>query len=96
MKHPVCQPFLAFKQQKLDLIGPSWNVYPRTRYLWISLSSLQSFETFLEIYIIHRLMLEALLTECEGKPKISYVTLFERPGLHEFLSQAIDFPNVYY
>lgn len=26
-----CQPFLAFKQQKLDLIGPSWNVYPRTR-----------------------------------------------------------------
>ncbi|XWS65844.1 hypothetical protein CRYUN_Cryun05aG0148600 [Craigia yunnanensis] len=25
--------------------------------------------------------------ECEGKPKINYVTVFERPGLQEFLNQ---------
>ncbi|CAN4097641.1 unnamed protein product [Withania somnifera] len=25
--------------------------------------------------------------ECEGKPKINYVTVFERPGLHEFLKE---------
>ncbi|XP_062095190.1 uncharacterized protein LOC133801072 [Humulus lupulus] len=29
--------------------------------------------------------------ECDGKPKISYVTVFERPGLHEFLKQLGEF-----
>ncbi|KAL5550450.1 hypothetical protein UlMin_000626 [Ulmus minor] len=29
--------------------------------------------------------------ECEGKPKISYVTVFERPGLQEFLKQLAEF-----
>ncbi|KAF4358751.1 hypothetical protein F8388_022518 [Cannabis sativa] len=29
--------------------------------------------------------------ECDGKPKISYVTVFERPGLHEFLKQIGEF-----
>lgn len=32
--------------------------------------------------------------EIEGKPKISYVTVFERPGLHEFLSQAAEFAEL--
>ncbi|KGN58757.1 CTD nuclear envelope phosphatase 1 homolog [Cucumis sativus] len=32
--------------------------------------------------------------EIEGKPKISYVTVFERPGLHEFLSQAAEFADL--
>ncbi|KAL0555667.1 hypothetical protein IC582_009621 [Cucumis melo] len=32
--------------------------------------------------------------EVEGKPKISYVTVFERPGLHEFLSQAAEFAEL--
>ncbi|GMN40306.1 hypothetical protein TIFTF001_009539 [Ficus carica] len=29
--------------------------------------------------------------ECDGKPKISYVTVFERPGLKEFLKQIGEF-----
>ncbi|KAH9607636.1 hypothetical protein KSS87_014158 [Heliosperma pusillum] len=32
--------------------------------------------------------------ECEGKPKISYVTVFERPGLHEFLKQLNEFAEL--
>ncbi|KAA8517804.1 hypothetical protein F0562_015278 [Nyssa sinensis] len=32
--------------------------------------------------------------ECEGKPKSSYVTVFERPGLHEFLKQIGEFADL--
>ncbi|KAL3521215.1 hypothetical protein ACH5RR_019364 [Cinchona calisaya] len=32
--------------------------------------------------------------EIEGKPKINYVTVFERPGLHEFLKQLSQFANL--
>lgn len=32
--------------------------------------------------------------ECEGKPKINYVTVFERPGLHEFLKELSEFANL--
>ncbi|XVE69428.1 hypothetical protein DITRI_Ditri09bG0151600 [Diplodiscus trichospermus] len=32
--------------------------------------------------------------ECEGKPKISYVTVFERPGLQEFLNQLSEFAEL--
>nr|XP_043631981.1 CTD nuclear envelope phosphatase 1-like [Erigeron canadensis] len=32
--------------------------------------------------------------ECEGKPKVNYVTVFERPGLHEFLSQLSKFADL--
>ncbi|XVF24138.1 hypothetical protein REPUB_Repub13aG0101500 [Reevesia pubescens] len=32
--------------------------------------------------------------ECEGKPKINYVTVFERPGLQEFLNQLSEFAEL--
>lgn len=32
--------------------------------------------------------------EVDGKPKISYVTVFERPGLHEFLEQLSRFADL--
>lgn len=32
--------------------------------------------------------------ECDGKPKISYVTVFERPGLREFLKQLSEFADL--
>ncbi|EEF29000.1 conserved hypothetical protein [Ricinus communis] len=32
--------------------------------------------------------------ECEGKPKINYVTVFERPGLAEFLKQLSEFADL--
>ncbi|GFZ02180.1 haloacid dehalogenase-like hydrolase (HAD) superfamily protein [Actinidia rufa] len=32
--------------------------------------------------------------ECQGKPKISYVTVFERPGLRKFLKQIGEFADV--
>ncbi|CAI9091718.1 OLC1v1026815C1 [Oldenlandia corymbosa var. corymbosa] len=32
--------------------------------------------------------------EFEGKPKINYVTVFERPGLHEFLTQLSEFATL--
>ncbi|KFK23193.1 hypothetical protein AALP_AAs48948U000100 [Arabis alpina] len=32
--------------------------------------------------------------ECKGKPKINYVTVFERPGLHEFLEQLSQFAHL--
>ncbi|KAL7589829.1 hypothetical protein Lser_V15G36134 [Lactuca serriola] len=32
--------------------------------------------------------------ESEGKPKINYVTVFERPGLHEFLTQLSLFADL--
>nr|CAN74278.1 hypothetical protein VITISV_004711 [Vitis vinifera] len=32
--------------------------------------------------------------ECEGKPNISYVTVFERPGLQEFLEQISEFAEL--
>jgi hypothetical protein len=34
------------------------------------------------------------LKECEGKPKINYVTVFERPGLDEFLKQLSEFAEL--
>ena len=34
------------------------------------------------------------LKECEGKPKINYVTVFERPGLQEFLNQLSEFAEL--
>jgi len=30
----------------------------------------------------------------EGKPKINYVTVFERPGLEEFLKQLSEFADL--
>lgn len=32
--------------------------------------------------------------ECDGKPKVNYVTVFERPGLHEFLKRVGEFANL--
>ncbi|KVI09950.1 CTD nuclear envelope phosphatase 1-like [Cynara cardunculus var. scolymus] len=32
--------------------------------------------------------------EIEGKPKVNYVTVFERPGLHEFLAQLSKFADL--
>ncbi|XP_047328931.1 CTD nuclear envelope phosphatase 1 homolog [Impatiens glandulifera] len=32
--------------------------------------------------------------ECDGKPKINYVTVFERPGLREFLRQLNEFADL--
>ncbi|KAK4367304.1 hypothetical protein RND71_015184 [Anisodus tanguticus] len=32
--------------------------------------------------------------ECEGKPKINYVTVFERPGLHKFLKELSEFADL--
>lgn len=32
--------------------------------------------------------------EFEGKPKINYVTVFERPGLKEFLNQLSEFADL--
>lgn len=32
--------------------------------------------------------------EYEGKPKVNYVTVFERPGLHEFLAQLSKFADL--
>lgn len=32
--------------------------------------------------------------EFEGRPKINYVTVFERPGLHEFLKQLSEFSDL--
>ncbi|XP_010517420.1 PREDICTED: CTD nuclear envelope phosphatase 1 homolog isoform X1 [Camelina sativa] len=32
--------------------------------------------------------------ECNGKPKTSHVTVFERPGLHEFLEQLSQFAHL--
>lgn len=34
------------------------------------------------------------LKECEKNPKISYVTVFERPGLQEFLNQLSEFADL--
>lgn len=34
------------------------------------------------------------MQECEGKPNISYVTVFERPGLQEFLEQISEFAEL--
>ena len=34
------------------------------------------------------------LKECEGKPKVNYVTVFERPGLPEFLKQLSAFADL--
>lgn len=45
-------------------------------------------------FIYCRLTSVAILQEYEGKPKISRVTVFERPGLHEFLSQAAEFAEL--
>lgn len=34
------------------------------------------------------------LKECEGQPKINHVTVFERPGLREFLKQLSEFADL--
>ncbi|KAH7844636.1 hypothetical protein Vadar_030132 [Vaccinium darrowii] len=36
----------------------------------------------------------SLEKEFQGKPKVSYVTVFKRPGLHMFLKQIAEFANV--
>lgn len=35
-----------------------------------------------------------VLKEFEGKPKVNYVTVFERPGLKEFLKQLSEFADL--
>lgn len=35
-----------------------------------------------------------VLKEFEGRPKINHVTVFERPGLHEFLKQLSEFADL--
>nr|XP_016512593.1 PREDICTED: nuclear envelope morphology protein 1-like isoform X2 [Nicotiana tabacum] len=32
--------------------------------------------------------------ECDSKPKINYVTVFERPGLHDFLKELSEFADL--
>ncbi|XP_043687245.1 CTD nuclear envelope phosphatase 1 homolog [Telopea speciosissima] len=32
--------------------------------------------------------------DCDGKPKVNHVTVFERPGLHEFLKQISNFADL--
>ncbi|KAJ4978089.1 hypothetical protein NE237_008869 [Protea cynaroides] len=32
--------------------------------------------------------------ECDGKPKVNHVTVFERPGLHDFLKQISNFADL--
>lgn len=34
------------------------------------------------------------MKESEGNPKVSYVTVFERPGLHEFLKGLGEFADL--
>ena len=34
------------------------------------------------------------MKEVEGKPKVNYVTVFERPGLREFLKQLSEFADL--
>lgn len=34
------------------------------------------------------------LKESEGRPKVNYVTVFERPGLHEFLKKIREFADL--
>lgn len=34
------------------------------------------------------------LKDLEGKPKVNHVTVFERPGLHEFLHQTSEFADL--
>ena len=34
------------------------------------------------------------MKECEGKAKINYVTVFERPGLDEFLTRLSEFADL--
>ncbi len=34
------------------------------------------------------------MKESEGKPKVNYVTVFERPGLHEFLKELSEFADL--
>lgn len=34
------------------------------------------------------------MKESDGKPKVNYVTVFERPGLHEFLKQLSQFAEL--
>lgn len=67
---------------------------PRTRYFWISVSRLQNISELHYKSIFYRLILVVLLKEYEGKPKVSHVTVFERPGLHEFLRQAAEFAEL--
>lgn len=34
------------------------------------------------------------LKDCNGKPNVNYVTVFERPGLQEFLKEVHKFANL--
>lgn len=34
------------------------------------------------------------MKESDGRPKVNYVTVFERPGLHEFLKQLSEFADL--
>lgn len=45
---------------------------------------------------LHWFELECISSEkgCDGKPKINYVTVFERPGLHQFLKQLSEFADL--
>lgn len=36
----------------------------------------------------------SFMKEFQGKPKVSYVTVFKRPGLHKFLNQIAEFADV--
>ena len=90
MRHQVCQLHCVLKQSKLVWIGLSWNVYLQTRYgyfvycIWLLVQSLN--------YILTWAC--GIFKEGDGRPKINYVTVFERPGLKEFLRQLSEFADL--
>lgn len=88
MRLQLCQLHFELKQQKLVWIGLSWNVYLQTRCVswYLAFASLE-----LECYVFTWV---CWAFKEEGKPKINYVTVFERPGLKEFLRQLSEFADL--
>lgn len=35
-----------------------------------------------------------LMKDGEGKPRVNHITVFERPGLHEFLARTSEFAEL--
>lgn len=69
----------------------------RTQYLHSTITSMITRQISEMIFFFLFSFLKfvfVVLKECDGKPKINYVTVFERPGLHEFLKQLGTFADL--
>lgn len=92
MSHRAFLLLCAHRLLKQDCIALTWSAYRLKRQVnrSVALPYLLFSVYFLERY----LQMFCGLQDPDGRQRINYVTVFERPGLHEFLQRTSEFADL--